>query len=246
MHACMHACNADASRGPQRPRGSEPRRRTPQAPGSSRATSTSPRALSPRAFFGVACCSRVHGGGRERPARAAAAAHRLAVGVGGDAPLRGGAPRLRAPRLRVVVSGAASSTRRASSTQPAATVARARRAAELTRTPRRLRRARAGYAYQPPALCMRTGGAGRLACRAPRTVHTGYAYRPRPHTVRTAYRVPVSYVPRTVAPQATSRRASRRWVGRWRCPRRWPSRCARRCRSPPACLVRVRVRVGVS
>ena len=187
MHACMHACNADASRGPQRPRGSEPRRRTPQAPGSSRATSTSPRALSPRAFFGVACCSRVHGGGRERPARAAAAAHRLAVGVGGDAPLRGGAPRLRAPRLRVVVSGAASSTRRASSTQPAATVARARRAAELTRTPRRLRRARAGYAYQPPALCMRTGCAGRLACRAPRTVSTGYAYRPRPYRT---YRVP--------------------------------------------------------
>ena len=55
----------------------------------------------------------------------------------------------------------------------------------------------------------------------------------------------VSYVPRTVAPQATSRRASRRWVGRWRCPRRRPSRCARRCRSPPACLVRVRVRVRV-
>ena len=235
MHACMHACNADASRGPQRPRGSEPRRRTPQAPGSSRATSTSPRALSPRAFFGVACCSRVHGGGRERPARAAAAAHRLAVGVGGDAPLRGGAPRLRAPRLRVVVSGAASSTRRASSTQPAATVARARRAAEPTRTPRRLRRVRAGYAYQPPALYayrMR-----RAACPQGPTYCTYWV------------RVPasaVSYVPRTMAPQVTSRRASRRWVGRWRCPRRRPSRCARRCRSPPACLVRVRVRVRVS
>jgi hypothetical protein len=117
------------------------------------------------------------GGGREWPARAAAAAHRLAVGVGGYAPLRGGAPRLRAPRLRVVVSGAASSAQRASSTQSAATVARARRAAEPTRTPRRLRRVRAGYAYQPPALC--TGCAGRLA----RTVRTGLG-----RFVRTAYR----------------------------------------------------------
>ena len=56
----------------------------------------------------------------------------------------------------------------------------------------------------------------------------------------------VSYVPRIVAPQATSRRASPRWVGRWRCPRRRPSRCERRCRFPPACPVRVRVRVRVS
>ena len=175
--------------------------------------------------------------GREWPARAAAAAHRLAVGVGGYAPLRGGAPRLRAPRLRVVVSGAASSARRASSTQPAATVARARRAAEPTRTPRRLRRVRAGYAYQPPALCTGCPEAGTYS------TCTGCAYQPHVLYVPASA---VSYVPRTVAPQATSRRASPRWVGRWRCPRRRPSRCARRCRFPPACPVRVRVRVRVS
>jgi hypothetical protein len=63
---------------------------------------------------------------------------------------------------------------------------------ELTRTPRRLRRVRTGYAYQPPALgTYRTRGA---ACPQ------GPAY------CTCWVRVPASavpYVPRTVAPQAS-------------------------------------------
>ena len=57
---------------------------------------------------------------------------------------------------------------------------------ELTRTPRRLRWARTGYAYQPPALG--TYRTHRAACpQAPRTVRTGYTYQPR---ALGTYRVP--------------------------------------------------------
>ena len=58
--------------------------------------------------------------------------------------------------------------------------------AELTRTPRGLRRVRTGYAYQPPALG--TYRTHRAACpQAPRTVRTGYTYQPR---ALGTYRVP--------------------------------------------------------
>ena len=61
---------------------------------------------------------------------------------------------------------------------------------ELTRTPRRLRWVRTGYAYQPPALC--TYRRRRAACPQGPTYSTYWV------------RVPASgvgYVPRTVAPQ---------------------------------------------
>ena len=68
---------------------------------------------------------------------------------------------------------------------------------ELTRTPRRLRWVRTGYAYPPPALC--THRTRRAACPQ------GPAYCT--HWVR----VPASavpYVPRTVAPQAAAEAAA--------------------------------------
>ena len=64
------------------------------------------------------------------------------------------------------------------------------RRAELTRTPRRLRWVRTGYAYQPPALC--TYRRRRAACPQGPTYSTYWV------------RVPasgVAHVPRTVAPQ---------------------------------------------
>ena len=49
---------------------------------------------------------------------------------------------------------------------------------ELTRTPRRLRWVRTGYAYQPPALGTYRRRRAALP-QGPRTVRTGYAYQPR-------------------------------------------------------------------
>ena len=58
--------------------------------------------------------------------------------------------------------------------------------AGLTRTPRRLRWYVQATRTSLPR-CVRTGGAGRLAPRAPRTVRTGYTYQPQ---ALGTYRVP--------------------------------------------------------
>ena len=67
----------------------------------------------------------------------------------------------------------------------------------LTRTPRRLRWVRTGYAYQPPALC--TYRRRRAACPQGPTYSTYWVCVPASG---------VGYVPRTVAPQVPARRVS--------------------------------------